>query len=299
MQNRISSTISEDSRVPLQHTVPARALLANDLGSAPADRTLSTLTLRFNMTAAQQADLTQLLLDLQDPNSPRYHQWLTPQQFGARFGLSSSDLAKVTSWLAGKGFTVTRNAPSATSITFTGTVAQVEQAFGTKIHSLSIDGEQHFANLTDPVLPAALAGVVGNITGLNDFRLKSRSRLSTVAASAVKPQYTSSVSSNHYIAPGDFYTIYDMNPLLTNSINGTGVTIAVVGQTDISLADVAAFRAASGLSSPPSAPHLDLASTLLRSSCPQQVRTQAHSPSTWPRLNWMLSGQALWLLPPK
>src|SRR5216683_7472094 len=248
VQNRISSTISEDSRVPLQHTVPARALLANDLGSAPADRTLSTLTLRFNMTAAQQADLTQLLLDLQDPNSPSYHQWLTPQQFGARFGLNSSDLAKVNSWLAGKGFTVTRTAPSATSITFTGTVAQVEQAFGTKIHNLSADGEQHFANLTDPVLPAALAGVVGNITGLNDFRLKSRSRLSTVAASAVKPQYTSSVSSNHYIAPGDFYTIYDVNPLLTSSINGTGLTIAVVGQTDISLADVAAFRAASGLS---------------------------------------------------
>src|SRR3981081_3556653 len=112
-QNRISSTINEDSQVPLQHTVAARALAANDLGSAPGDRTLSSLTLRFNMSAAQQADLTQLLLDLQDPSSPSYHQWLTPQQFGARFGLSSADLAKVSGWLAGKGFTVTRTAPSA------------------------------------------------------------------------------------------------------------------------------------------------------------------------------------------
>lgn len=248
VQNRINSAINEDNRVPIQHTIPVRALRADDLGSAPADRTLSTLTLRFNMTAAQQAALTQLLLDLQDPNSPSYHQWLTPEQFAARFGLSSSDLAKVTTWLSNQGFTVTRMPRSATSITFTGSIAQVEQAFGTKIHSLTIDGEQHIANLTDPVLPAALAGVIGNITGLNDFKLKSRSRFSSIAASSVQPQYTSSVSSSHYIAPGDFYTIYDVNPLLQNSVNGTGITIAVVGQTDISLTDVAAFRSASGLS---------------------------------------------------
>jgi len=248
VQNRVVSNIDESSRVPIQHTVPARARLATDNGRTPAGQTLSALTLRFNMTSAQQAALTQLLLDLQNPSSPSYHHWLTPAQFGARFGLNAADLAKVTGWLSGQGFTVTRTAPSSTSVTFTGTVAQVEQAFGTSIHALTIDGEQHMANLTDPVLPAAIAGIVSNITGLNDFRLKSRARTRTVNASAVRPQYTSSVSGNHSIAPGDFYTIYDVNPLLTNSINGSGITIAVMGQTDISLADVAAFRAASGLS---------------------------------------------------
>ena len=102
------------------------------------------------MTPAQQADLTQLLSDQLNPSSPSYHQWLTPEQFGARFGLSSSDLAKVSSWLTSQGFTITGTARSSTFITFTGTVAQAQKAFGTSIHSLSLNGEQHISNLTDP-----------------------------------------------------------------------------------------------------------------------------------------------------
>ena len=248
VQNRILSNI-DGTRVPVEHTVSPRALLAKDLGAAPGNQPLTALSLRFNMTSAQQAALTQLLIDQQNPSSPKYHQWLTPEQFGAQFGLSASDQAKVKSWLSAQGFTVTGTSRSSTFVTFTGTVAQVQQAFGTSIHSVTtVDGEQHIANLTDPVLPAAIAGVVSHISGLNDFKLKSRARVRTVAApDAVQPRFTSSTTGSHYIAPGDFYTIYDVNPLLQSSINGAGVKIAVMGETDISLTDVAAFRAASGL----------------------------------------------------
>ncbi|HWW22396.1 MAG TPA: protease pro-enzyme activation domain-containing protein [Edaphobacter sp.] len=247
-QSRIVA-INGSSRVPVQHTIPTRARVANDLGSAPSDTKLSTVSLHFNVTAAQQADLTQLLVDQQNPSSPNYHKWLTPEQFGARFGLNSADIAKISTWLTGQGFTVTGVARSSTFVTFSGTIAQVQQAFGTSIHTLSLNGEQHISNVTDPVLPSSIAGVVSNISGLNDFKVRARARVRKVAASeAVQPRYTSSVSGNHYIAPGDFNTIYDINPLLQNSVNGSGITIAVMGQTDISLADVAAFRSASGLS---------------------------------------------------
>jgi subtilase family serine protease len=259
VQNRIASTVEDETRTPLQHTIPAKVLASSDLGPAPANRSLSSITLRFNMTAAQQADLSQLLVDQQNPSSPNYHQWLTPEQFAARFGLSTADLAKVSTWLTNQGFTITGTARSATFITFTGTVAQVEKAFGTSIHSLSLDGEDHIANITDPTLPSAIAGVVTTITGLNDYKLKPRSRVTTVNADAVRPQFTSSVSGNHYIAPGDFNTIYDVNPLLSNSTNGQGITIAVMGQTDISLTDAAAFRSASGL--PANAPTVKLYGT--------------------------------------
>ena len=263
-QNRINNTIGDAERGSVRNTVPPRARMATDLGLAPTDRALQSLTFRFSMTSAQQAALTQLLQDQQNPNSPSYHQWLTPEQFGARFGLSAADLAKVSTWLTSQGFTVTSTARSSTSITFSGTVGQVQRAFGTSLHTVSADGEQHIANLSDPTLPSPIAGVVLSITGLNDFKLKSRARVSTVAAStaadsAVHPQYTSSVSSVHYIAPGDLYTIYDMNQLISNQINGSGMTIAVVGQTDISLSDVAAFRSASGL--PANAPTVKLYGT--------------------------------------
>ncbi|MGH9595170.1 MAG: S53 family peptidase, partial [Edaphobacter sp.] len=261
VQNRVVHAVNNDNRVSLSGTIGGRARHSVDLGPAPADRKLESLSLRFSMTPAQQADLNQLLTAQQNPSSPSYRQWLTSEQFGARFGLSSSDLAKVSAWLTGEGFTITGIARSSTFITFSGTIAQVERAFGTTIHSVSLNGQQNISNLTEPSLPAAIAGVVLDVTGLNDFRLKPRSRGHRVTIDPARPGYTTTQNgiTSHFIAPGDFYTIYDVAPLFTSGITGAGVTIAVMGQTAISTADVAAFRTAAGL--PANTPTLTLVPT--------------------------------------
>src|SRR5438270_4991664 len=147
LQSRIAGTVNNGSRVALPGSIGGHARHSADLGLAPADRKLESLSLRFSMTPAQQADLNQLLAAQLDPSSPNYHQWLTSEQFGARFGLSSSDLAKVSSWLTSQGFSITGVAKSSTFITFSGTVGQVQQAFGTTIHNVSYDGEAHITNL--------------------------------------------------------------------------------------------------------------------------------------------------------
>jgi subtilase family serine protease len=233
----------------LPGNVPPAARGATDLGLAPANTALTNLSLRFNMTDAQQVELAQLLVDQQNPASPRYHQWLTPEQFGAQFGLAAADIQKVSSWLTSQGFTVTGIAHGGLFISFSGTAAQVESAFHTQIHSLSLNGENHIANLTSPALPAAVAAVTSSITGLHDFRVKPHLRhAAEVGSNAVAPLYTSAASGNHFIAPGDFYTIYDENTLLNSGINGTGVKIAVIGQIDINLSDIATFRSLGGLS---------------------------------------------------
>jgi subtilase family serine protease len=245
-QNRISTNITNGTHVEIAGSVHPRARTATDLGATAGDTKLS-MSLRFSMTDAQSAALDQLLADQQNPASPRYHQWLTPAQFGAEFGLSQVDIAKVTAWLAAQGFTVTSTANGRTFVSFDGTVAQADAAFGTSIHNLrSSDGEQHFANITNVTVPAALNGVVEGVTGLHDFRLKPRVKGSIAPA----PEFTSSTSGIHYLAPGDLYTIYQMTPLLNGSpaITGAGMSIAIVGQVDINTADIAAFRTASGLS---------------------------------------------------
>src|SRR5206468_7626246 len=160
VQNRIASAVNNGSRVALPGTIGGHAKQSTDLGLAPANLQLESLSLRFSMTPAQQADLNQLLAAQLDPSSPNYHQWLTSEQFGARFGLSSSDLAKVSSWLTSQGFSITGVAKSSTFITFSGTVGQVQQAFGTAIHNVSYNGEAHITNLADPTLPSAIASVV-------------------------------------------------------------------------------------------------------------------------------------------
>jgi subtilase family serine protease len=198
------------------------------------------LTMTFNLTPAQQADLDALLEAQQQRGSPDYHRWLTPEQYGSRFGLSQGDINKVTAWLDGSGFHVQSVPASQNMITFRGTAQQVEAALRTEIHRYVVNGERHFANASEPSVPAALGDVVLGFSGLNNFQLKPR-------ALKVGPRFTSSISQNHFITPPDFATIYNVTPLYQKGFTGTGQTIVVVGQSDVALSDIRAFRTNSGL----------------------------------------------------
>src|SRR4030095_1115848 len=123
--------------------------------------------------------------------------WLTPEQYADRFGVSQDDLDQMKAWFQAQNLSVVSVARARNAISVSGQAAAVEQAFGTKIHRYREDGELHFANSTDPTIPAAMQSVVRSIHGLNDFRLKSR---------AAQPRYNSLTSSAHYLAPDDVAT---------------------------------------------------------------------------------------------
>jgi subtilase family serine protease len=252
-QQRITGAIDSSRRSELVGNVPLPVRQATDLGIADGDAALANLTLRFKMTSEQQTALTQLLQDQQNPASTRYHQWLTPEQFGAQFGLPPEDLQTISAWLTGQGFKVTQIARGGMFLRFSGTVAQASTAFHTQLHQMTLNGQKHISNVTAPQLPTAIASVTSAITGLDDFHAHPNTRVAgnpvqqSESAGKVAPKYTSSDGTTHSIAPGDFYTIYDENPLLSSGLNGSGVSIAVMGQSDIALSDIAAFRAAGGL----------------------------------------------------
>ena len=199
------------------------------------------VTINFKLTAAQQADLDELLAAQQQRGTPDYHRWLTPEQFGSRFGLSQGDINRVTTWLESQGFHIEVVPASRNMITFSGSTQMVESALHTEVHGYVVDGKAHFANASEPSVPTVLADVVMGFRGLNDFRLKPRMLRKS------NPEFTSSVSGNHYMAPADFGTIYDVTPLYQQGFTGSGEKIAVVGQTDINLTDVEAFRSNSNL----------------------------------------------------
>jgi pseudomonalisin len=203
------------------------------------------VTVMFKMTPVQQTDLDALLEAQQERGSPDYHRWLTPEQYGSRFGLSQGDINKVTGWLESAGFHVEGVPASQNMITFRGTAQQVESALRAEMHRYVVKDETHFANATEPSVPAALADVVLGFSGLNNFQLKPR-------ALKMSPRFTSSVSGNHFITPADFATIYDVTPLYQSGFTGTGQKIVVVGQSDVKLSDIQAFRSNSGL--PPNDP---------------------------------------------
>ncbi len=245
--DRIATNIDSSQMVPLSGNVHGFAQARYDIGHADSGKVLYGVTLAFKPTPAQQADLDELLKQQQDRSSPNYHHWLTPSQFADRFGMSRNDIATVTTWLESRGFAVTSVANARNQISFQGTVAQVELAFGVEMHAYLVDGEIHFANANNPSVPAALGSSVLGIGHLHDFSLKPRVRIQAVPSQA-DPHFTSVVSGNHFVAPGDFTTIYDVAPLYNGGIDGTGVKIALTGQSTIALSDVANFRSAAGLS---------------------------------------------------
>ena len=243
--SRIAGAIDASQQSMLQgsrHPLPAGAAATGRLeGATP----LPGMTLRFSMTAAQQADLTMLLAQQQNPTSAQYHRWLTPEQFAARFGVSDADLAKTTAWLEQQGFTVQGPNQSRTQIVFSGTAAQAEQAFSTELDRYTVAGESVFAASRDLSLPSALAAVVGSVGNLSSIRPRPHHRVPT--SGYVSGHFTSSSSGFHFLAPDDFTTIYDVKALYNAGYTGTGHTIAVVGQTAIATTDIAAFRSAAGL----------------------------------------------------
>jgi subtilase family serine protease len=211
-----------------------------DQGRINPERQFSGVALTFRLSPAQQSDLQELLREQQDRSSPNYHKWLTPEQYSSRFGMTTNDLAKVSSWLQSQGLRVDGVSRNRNEISFSGSVGQVEYALKTEIHNLLVNGEEHIANTTDVSMPQAFAGEVLGVRGLNDFHPKPRYRRPSA-------KFTSNLSGRHSVIPGDFATIYD----LPSSFDGTGQTIAVVGQTLLnpsnSTTDINAFRSAAGL----------------------------------------------------
>lgn len=245
--DRVKGEINPLETVPLAGSANPHAQSANEIGSLPADTRLSGITLHFALPAAQKADLDALVLAQQTPGSAFYHQWLTPTTFAARYGISDNDLAKVRSWLEQQGFSIDGVSNSRTSIRFSGTAAQVEAAFGTKMRRYTVNGETHFANATALSIPAALEGTVGAVRNLHDFRPKPGLRIRPASESKTSPLFTSSQSGVDFMTPKDVATIYDINAAYNAGYTGAGQSIAVVGQSEITVTDIEAFQSAAGL----------------------------------------------------
>ena len=231
--DRITAPIDSGPTARLSGNLRPAMLRQNDRDRVDADFPLPAITLFLKRSASQQAELSQLLQDQQNPASPQYHRWLSPQEFADRFGLSPNDIVKTRDWVRSQGFTVGAVARSRTWIVFSGTARQAENAFQTEIHRYQLEGKNHFANSTEPSVPSWLAGVVLGLDGLDDF-----------SPEPVQPQMT--INGVHTLAPDDLAAIYDITPVYQSGIDGSGQTIAVMGATQFNasaVGDVAAFRA--------------------------------------------------------
>ena len=228
--------IDESVRVAVPGSVHPRVADRIPVGpvdpSLPLERMLLVLTPAPEVQAARE----RFLKALQDLASPDYHRWLTPAGYGARFGPDPAQVDAAARWLTGHGLRVDAVAPSGQTITFSGPAGQVEEAFATAILEFQVDGVRHRANATPVSIPAALAGSVAGVVSLGDFRRGHphvRSR----------PEGVDPLDGANAIGALDYAAIYDLGPAYAAGLTGTGVTIGVVGRTQIPPGDNALFQA--------------------------------------------------------
>jgi subtilase family serine protease len=246
--DRITSPIVAAQRTFINGVHPL-AIKQNDAGRVAGTQLFHRMVLLTQRSTAQEADLEQLLQDQQDPTSPQYHHWLTPTEFGERFGPSANDMAKITGWLEAQGFTVEKSSNGRQFLLFTGTSAQVESAFQTEMHRYLVNGKTYFANAKPASIPTALAPAVSDVASMNSFTQLTPEYhlLPNPAAKACSNPYTGPSCTTALTGPADLSAIYDAAPLAKNNVLGQGQSITLIEESNINPLDLTDFRTLTGL----------------------------------------------------
>ena len=237
----ITQIIDESKLVTLSGNTRPEATAKYDRGRAPADFVIEHMLLQLQRSPEQERELEQLIGELTEKSSPNFQHWLTAQEFGERFGLAQQDRDAIKRWLESHNLKVNVDYTNGILIDFSGTADAVREAFHSEIHQLNVKGEKHFANMSDPQIPAALAPAIAGVVALHDFKPHAMHKM--------RVNYTTA-SGYDLVVPGDLEEIYNFNPAFSGGISGQGQTIVVLEDTDVyTTADWATFRSAFGLSS--------------------------------------------------
>ena len=271
---RLLSPIDERELVTLPGNVRRDLTPERDLGPVE-DSVPLHLYMVLKRTPEQQADLDYLIARQQERTAAEYHKWLTPKEFGSRFGAHPDDIRTLSKWLQSHGLEVRSVLNNASIIDIAATAGQIRDTFHTEMHYFNVAGGKYAANVAEPQIPAALSPVVAGVQGMVKIPLHGNQtpilptafdketntwqRVNPSATGLLKPDFRSGTSSDFYVAPQDLYTIYNINPIFTGGNLAQTATVAVVEQNDFAYGtvnsstgaatggDIATFRSTFGV----------------------------------------------------
>jgi subtilase family serine protease len=242
-QPLLTHPIDETQLVTLAGNTRPEANAAHDRGRLADSFPIEHMLLQLRRSAELEHEFDLYIESLTDKSSPNFRHWIMATEQGERYGLAQQDLDTITSWLKSHGFAVGYVYPNRMVIDFSGTAGEIREAFHTEIHELVVGGEQHFANMSDPKIPAALAPAVEGVVSMHNFKPSAFIRR--------RSDFTFSLDGNtvHALVPADFQTIYNLTPLYSAGTTGTGETVVVVEDTNSFGSDWNSYRTKFGLTS--------------------------------------------------
>ena len=239
----VTIPIDETHLVTLVGNTRIEATAKNDRGRVADEFPMNHMLLQLKRAPELEQAFAQHIESLTDKSSPNFRHWMSAAEQGETYGLAQQDIDAITGWLQLHGFTVGYVYPNRMVIDFSGTAGQIHQAFHTEIHNLEVNGTRHFANMSNPQIPAALAPAIVGVVSMHNFKPHAFHQLRT--------DYTfSGCGSDCYaLVPADFQTIYNVTPLYKKGIYGQGMTVALVEDTDSYSNDWSVYQSTFGLSS--------------------------------------------------
>lgn len=207
--------------LPSHNFFAALVRSSRDLGPVRSEQRVSFLLLLKDPTAARRAAA---LAAMYDPHSKQFRQFQSPRQWAAEYGPVPSRVGSArialqrdglaTSWQRGNDWMVVA-APAGT----------VERVFAVRIHRyVAPGGARYWATRIDPVIPAWLSPVVAGTGHISNY-VEHHARAVPVNG----------------LSPTDILKAYDMVPLRSQNLDGSGVTVAFIEIDGFSQSDFDGF----------------------------------------------------------
>ena len=207
------------------------------------------ISLSISMATASDAEINRALAAIEDPNSPEYHHYLTPEEYAKRFGPSAAALATVERSLSDAGFHVTLPTAGGSLLGAQGAVAQAEKFFGVQLSDYrTASGETYYTPDAAPRLPEEWKGAALSVLGLNN---RPALHPAGILRMTQTPQTSAQQPAPRLLDPTALERAYDIAPLHTAGLNGEGQTIALPEIDTFKQFDIDYYDRTYGITAPP------------------------------------------------
>jgi kumamolisin len=203
------------------------------------------ISLSISMATPSDAEINRALAAIDDPKSPDYHHYLTPEEYARRFGAPAAALATVERTLRAAGFSVTPPSAGGSLVGAQGTVGQAEALFAVRLSDYrTAQGDIYYAPDQAPRLPTEWQGAALGVLGLNNRPALHPAGILRMAQNGEPPP-------PRLLNPTGLERAYDIAPLKLAGLNGEGQTIALPEIDTFNPHDIEYYDRTYGLNTPP------------------------------------------------
>jgi kumamolisin len=247
-----AAVVAGQAGVPYPSAATPEAI---DLGTLEAQSGTTPISATIALRLTSLSDAENLVVSLHTPGDPQFHQFLTADQFAARFAPADADVAKIVAGLAKYGLTAERS--SATTLNVTGLPANIERAFAVSLHGYevpahgNVTGYTFHAPLNRPTIPAEISASVLTVVGLDtrpSLRPLNAAAPQTLDRARAPVPATTPGNPAGFLTVTDFAKYYDVDPLYSRGVSGSGRTLAIMTFASFTPSDAFKYWSALGLS---------------------------------------------------